>query len=67
MKTKSMHWSERKADPNIKRTGFYSQHINRPRIDGQTILNMLTLKAELMGSKLDVLAEAERFEQLFIV
>jgi len=59
----SLHWSERERDTNISIIGQRSLHINRPRMSSQTIFNLLTLKAKLLGKRLDILQEAREFEE----
>lgn len=64
MRSKSLHWMDRKPDPNIQRFERHSAtHMSRPRMTSTTILSLLTLKSQLLGTKLDVLKEAESFEQ----
>lgn len=58
----SLHWTEKAADPNIRKQQ-HAPHINRPRISSSTILRLLELKGRLLGVKLDILKEAARFEE----
>lgn len=57
------HWTTWPDDPNIRKSVFNNPHIHRPRISSETILQMLTLKSQMLGEKLDILKEAEAFEQ----
>lgn len=62
MATYGLHWTERARDPNMQRTAFFSLHVNRPRISSEAILKLLTLKSQLLGTKLDILSESDQFE-----
>lgn len=62
MKARSMHWMDN-PDPNIVISGKHWHHTNRPRMSSLTIVNMLSLKAKLEGRKLNILAEAQEFEE----
>lgn len=56
------HWTTWPEDPFVKQTKMYSAHINRPRIGSETIYKLLELKSKMTGTKLDILAESEKFE-----
>jgi hypothetical protein len=57
----TLHWLDRGPNPDAKPTKFWSTHTNRPRISAETILKMLTWKAQLMGKRVDVLRESDEF------
>lgn len=62
MSQHKLHWSDKPLDLNLRPTKFWTKHINRPRMSSETILSLLALKSEIMGTKLDILKEAEEFE-----
>lgn len=61
---KSLHWMDAVNDPNVHQTKMFSTHINRPRISGETIFKMLSLKSKMLGERLDMNKEVEAFEEV---
>lgn len=59
---RSQHWMDVEPDPNIRRSKEHIEHINRIRISADSLIKILELKAQLLGKRLDVLKEAQAFE-----